>query len=115
MGGCGKIQFSGVNQQYGIRILRMNSLLNRFFFFTLSLALVFLSFVFLSVHSVFAQKSDELRAVKYPIAKNTEKELYTFDIARPIKHFDATPTGSNWFAVDEFGLMRTMIIRGTRF
>jgi hypothetical protein len=52
---------------------------------------------------------------KYPLGKFTTKELYTFDVARPIKHFDAMPDGSNWFAVDEFGLLQTIIIHGERY
>jgi len=54
-------------------------------------------------------------ANKYPSAKISEHELYEFDIARPIKHFDATPTGANWFAVDDFAQTQMMIIRGNRF
>ncbi len=52
---------------------------------------------------------------KYPEAKISEKPMYTFDVARPLKHFDALADGSDWFAVDEFGLLQTMIIRGKRF
>src|SRR6185436_7144059 len=52
---------------------------------------------------------------KYPEAKISEKPMYTFDVARPLKHFDALADGSDWFAVDEFGLLQTIIIRGTRF
>lgn len=64
---------------------------------------------------LFAQKTQVSYADKYPLAKINEKELYEFDVARPVKHFDATPTGANWFAVDDFGLLQTMIIRGVRF
>jgi hypothetical protein len=65
--------------------------------------------------SGFSQKTELAKAVEYPLAKITENELYEFDVARPVKHFDALPDGSNWFAVDEFALMQTMIIRGNRF
>lgn len=64
---------------------------------------------------VFAQKAEVSYADKYPLAKISEKQLYEFDLARPVKHFDATPTGNNWFAVDEFALRQTMIVRGDRF
>ena len=75
-----------------------------------------LVFFFLAECSgAFAQKPTASYADKYPLAKFSEKQLYEFDLARPLKQFDATPTGSNWFAVDEFALMNTIVIRGTRF
>ncbi len=63
----------------------------------------------------FAQTTEEANAVSYPLARISEKELYEFDVARPIKHFDALADGSNWFAVDEFALTQTMIVRGVRY
>jgi hypothetical protein len=54
-------------------------------------------------------------AQTYEPAKISEKTLYTFDIARPIQHFDALADGSDWFAVDQFALLQTIIIRGKRF
>ncbi len=44
----------------------------------------------------------------------TEKLIYEFDPARPVEHFDASPDGSLWFAVDGFAQIRNMIISGTR-
>ncbi|MDP4220369.1 MAG: hypothetical protein Q8916_12585 [Bacteroidota bacterium] len=76
--------------------------------------LIFIIFIVAAAPAL-AQKTEMPLAEKYPAAKLSEKEIYTFDIARPVKHFDATPTGDNWFAVDEFGLMQTMIVRGVRF
>ncbi|MFI5264424.1 MAG: hypothetical protein ACHQM6_07915, partial [Candidatus Kapaibacterium sp.] len=61
------------------------------------------------------QKTNASSVDIYPPAKFSEKEMYRFDIARPIKHFDALPDGSDWFAVDEFALTQTMIVRGVRF
>lgn len=43
-----------------------------------------------------------------------EKLIYEFDPARPVVHFDATPDGSLWFAVDGFAQVKNMIISGTR-
>ena len=63
----------------------------------------------------FAQNSGESSADTYPFANISQKELYEFDIARPLTQFDALPDGSDWFAVDQFALMQTMIIRGNRF
>jgi hypothetical protein len=67
--------------------------------------------LFVIVSDAFAQSA----ADKYPLASISEEKLYEFDIARPIKHFEALADGSNWFAVDEFGYLQTIIIRGTRF
>ncbi|MEP7234689.1 MAG: hypothetical protein ABI778_05270, partial [Ignavibacteriota bacterium] len=64
---------------------------------------------------LFAQGSAPPFEEQYPFAKSTSKEMYRFDVARPVKHFDALPDGSDWFAVDEFALLQTMIIRGERF
>jgi hypothetical protein len=69
-----------------------------------------LAFFFVNSYS-FAQSAVD----KYPEAKVIQKELYEFDVARPVKHFDALPDGSDWFAVDEFGLLQTIIVRGTRY
>jgi len=41
--------------------------------------------------------------------------MYEFDLARPVKHFEALPDGSDWFAVDEFDHLQTMIVRGVSF
>ena len=65
--------------------------------------------------AVFAQKTENSFADKYPLAKISERELYEFDVARPLVHFDALPDGSNWFAVDQFALMQTMTVNGVRF
>ncbi|HYM20807.1 MAG TPA: hypothetical protein VEW28_07380 [Candidatus Kapabacteria bacterium] len=53
-------------------------------------------------------------ASQLPQASVSEKKLYTFDLARTIKLFDATPTGNLWFAADEFGLVKTIVINGVR-
>lgn len=50
-----------------------------------------------------------------PMAAITEKQLYTFDIARPVEHFDATPSGDLWYAVDKFALLRTITINGNHY
>ena len=50
-----------------------------------------------------------------PMAPVTEKQLYTFDIARPVEHFDATPSGDLWYAVDKFALLRTITINGNHY
>lgn len=65
--------------------------------------------------TLLAQKEPNLFADKFPFAKLVEKPLFEFDVARPIKHFDALPDGSNWFAVDEFGLLQTIIINGVQY
>src|SRR5947207_11483620 len=79
-----------------------------------SFGLAFFFIIISIAHVVFAQKQEIPYSNKYPAAKISEKELYEFDIARPIEHFDALPDGSDWFAVDQFGLLQTMIIRGNR-
>jgi hypothetical protein len=50
-----------------------------------------------------------------PMASTTEKTLYTFDIARPVEHFDATPSGDLWYAVDKFALLRTITVNGAHY
>jgi hypothetical protein len=47
-------------------------------------------------------------------AQISEKLIYEFDPARPVEHFDATPDGSLWFAVDGFAQVKNMIISGMR-
>jgi len=47
-------------------------------------------------------------------AQITEKLIYEFDPARPVEHFDASPDGSLWFAVDGFAQVKNMIVSGTR-
>lgn len=47
-----------------------------------------------------------------PSAQINEQLIYTFDVARPVVLFDATPDGSLWFAVDVFGVNKTITING---
>ncbi len=61
-----------------------------------------------------AQQKSVPIAEKLPQATLKQHEVYKFDISRPVENFDATPNGSLWYAIDNFGLMRTMIINGTR-
>lgn len=63
-----------------------------------------LALIILTASFAFGQKN----------AAVTEKVIYEFDPARPVEHFDATPDGSLWFAVDGFASLRNMIIAGTR-
>jgi len=49
------------------------------------------------------------------MAQVSEKQLYTFDIARPVEHFDATPSGDLWYAVDKFALLRTITVNGNHY
>lgn len=63
---------------------------------------------------VCAQQKSVPVAEKLPQATLKQHEIYKFDISRPVENFDATANGSLWYAVDNFGLMRTMIINGTR-
>jgi hypothetical protein len=44
----------------------------------------------------------------------TEKLIYEFDPARLVEHFDASPNGSLWFAVDGFAQEKNIIISGKR-
>ncbi len=74
----------------------------------------FLLLYFFTTQS-YAQNNGLSYADKYPLAKLSEKEMYEFDVARPIQHFEALPDGSDWFAVDDFGHLQTMIIRGVSF
>ncbi len=75
--------------------------------------LVPIFFIMLSTVGNAQQKSIPV-AEKLPLATLKQHEIYKFDLSRPVENFDATPNGSLWYAVDNFGLMRTMIINGNR-
>jgi hypothetical protein len=47
-----------------------------------------------------------------PSAQVTEQLIYTFDVGRPVVLLDAVPDGSLWFAVDVFGVNKTITING---
>ena len=50
----------------------------------------------------------------YKEAQLKESVIYTFDAARTVTHFDATPDGKMWFTVDKFGVLENMIVGGNR-
>ncbi|MBS1904426.1 MAG: hypothetical protein JSS75_12030 [Bacteroidetes bacterium] len=47
-----------------------------------------------------------------PNAEVKQDVVYTFDVARPVELFDAVADGSLWFAVDVFGVNKTITING---
>jgi hypothetical protein len=50
----------------------------------------------------------------YKEARIKQTKFYELDPARTVVHFDATPDGSHWFAVDKFGLRNQIVINGKR-
>jgi hypothetical protein len=48
-------------------------------------------------------------------ATTREEPIGQLDLARIVTHFDATPNGDHWVAVDKFGQMQGIVIDGNRF
>lgn len=55
-----------------------------------------------------------VRNLDYPSAKIKETTVHTLDLARRVRHFEATPNGSKWILVDKFGLWESVIVDGKR-